>query len=428
VQLPDPLPEKLGLADKTPLAFIERKGAVAIKKVEVAEREGKAACILDLETPYLLTRVLETNPPPEAALAAIEPSASFRLPHSVQAFWEGKETLHGWLARRLLGTGQPGDESFRKSLVCERTGRQDEDGSWKGSLPLTVCALSELEALGVPRSNRSVKHGVDWLLARPESERHPGLFALRDRYTEKDTTKQRGTGDLKLFQSGDPLLCDPCGPRVIGATALALEVLLRLGCARRERVRRALSTLRHCHWCESEICVLYRQMRELSDEDLERSLADAQAEYKYGGLAGPQDLLKEKGPRRIRQSRQGVATQHVREMPMVGGCGVVTARALSCVSDRIIGKRLAAFLLHTAARQDPEDGRIKVNYPAFWGDQAGFIELFSRFKLPVARLGIHRLLPWVIANQNKDGSWGEPPNKEAATLGVLRGLKSVGLV
>jgi hypothetical protein len=36
-----------------------------------------------------------------------------------------------------------------------------------------------------------------------------------------------------------------------------------------------------------------------------------------------------------------------------------------------------------------------------------------------------RAVPWIVENQNEDGSWGEEPNKDVSTLAILRALESV---
>ena len=46
------------------------------------------------------------------------------------------------------------------------------------------------------------------------------------------------------------------------------------------------------------------------------------------------------------------------------------------------------------------------------------------FDHPIARAGIMRSVPWIVAAQNRDGSWGEEPRKDASTLAVLRALVS----
>ena len=54
--------------------------------------------------------------------------------------------------------------------------------------------------------------------------------------------------------------------------------------------------------------------------------------------------------------------------------------------------------------------------------------MLSGYDTPVARVAIMRSVPWILQNQNEDGSWGAEPDRESATIAVVRALKRVGLI
>jgi hypothetical protein len=51
--------------------------------------------------------------------------------------------------------------------------------------------------------------------------------------------------------------------------------------------------------------------------------------------------------------------------------------------------------------------------------------VFSPNTSTAAKLGILLSLPWLIKNQNEDGTWGNDSIKESATLAVIQALKSI---
>ena len=54
--------------------------------------------------------------------------------------------------------------------------------------------------------------------------------------------------------------------------------------------------------------------------------------------------------------------------------------------------------------------------------------MLSGYDTPVARVAIMRSVPWILQNQNEDGSWGAEPDRESATIAVVRALKRAGLI
>ena len=69
-----------------------------------------------------------------------------------------------------------------------------------------------------------------------------------------------------------------------------------------------------------------------------------------------------------------------------------------------IGKRLIGAFLHSG--------------------QAAYLDTFAALDSPVSRVAILRYTPWIVASQNRDGSWGDEPHKDITTLCVLHALVS----
>ena len=121
---------------------------------------------------WLLARIA-----PARYAAQIESSAAYlRRRQTLTGEWPGKwfpsRTLPAFYAVRLLATS--GAES---AAACRRAGlwlrsRQEEDGSWAGTVIETSAALLALAALGGPGD--VVARGRDWLTQRRASAGWPG--------------------------------------------------------------------------------------------------------------------------------------------------------------------------------------------------------------------------------------------------------------
>ena len=101
-------------------------------------------------------------------------------------------------------------------------------------------------------------------------------------------------------------------------------------------------------------------------------------------------------------------------------------RALSRAGNPILKKILELFLWNYAAVQNFKDGTF-TSHPqrTFTDMQLAFLQLYSNYDYPIAKLVLLRALPWIINNQNKDGSWGQQPHKDIATYIVVRSLISL---
>jgi hypothetical protein len=54
------------------------------------------------------------------------------------------------------------------------------------------------------------------------------------------------------------------------------------------------------------------------------------------------------------------------------------------------------------------------------------LKIFSEYDHPAAKLGVYLSIPWLVANQNNNGSWGKGDSVQSATLGVIKALRSIG--
>jgi len=90
------------------------------------------------------------------------------------AFFAGRETLNGVVARRLLGRPGPRDRDLTDHLIRERRRRSRLDGSIAGSLVTTATALWELLELGAGRDEAGVVRLGGFLLTQ---QNRPGRWS-----------------------------------------------------------------------------------------------------------------------------------------------------------------------------------------------------------------------------------------------------------
>jgi hypothetical protein len=92
-------------------------------------------------------------------------------------------------------------------------------------------------------------------------------------------------------------------------------------------------------------------------------------------------------------------------------------------------KRFAeAHLWRFAGRQHSSDGRFAFEKYGTGHSQAGFLSIFAGYDHPVSELVIMQSIPWIVNDQNEDGSWGEGSNKDGSTLAIISALESVELL
>ena len=440
--LPDAVIAKLDLSPGDHVALIERRDGLAAKKLTVHVRDGKEARAYDQETPVAVRRILETNPAPETLLPELASRyGTTSLRYDVRKWLKGRETFHAWLCRATLGLNETDDRRLRQTLVEARHKSQREDGSWEAEPMATARCLRELCELGAG-DDPDTHRGAEWLLARAESDANPGMFFLSDRLVARQAEilekrkRSKSLGKLRFagrtpsearrVLAADDIIEASCGPRIMWPNALALEALLGLGYESHPRVQRALASLLHgyTYWCE---CNYQRRAgthvwRDTPGKsELSAREQDCIQQYRFGGTSGPEQYL---GTQRVpRVPKEAGDVFPVKMRNHIQPCEVVTTRALRHARDWRVRRAAAAHLWRLAGVQRGPDGRFPQG--DYCPSQAHMLRVFSYYDHPVSRVAILRAVPWIIENQNRDGSWGENDRKDASTLAVIQALMRV---
>lgn len=451
LRLPGEVVAKLTLGRGSLLAMIQRAGAVALKKMEVAEREGDVAQVADFETAHKVTRVAEANPMPGKLLPRLSAQdAHLALKHDVREFLRGRRTLAAWKARKLLGMAEPSDEALTEALIRERLEKQKQDGSWDGRVIITAKKLRELADLGMTKGDDEVQRAVDWLMARPQSAYNPGMFFAADGLVEEQACiiearkggrggrfRELKTSEKKRVMAGDDLIRAPCGPRIMWPNALVLEALLHLGYEAHDRVQTALRTMTTHEWCECGYqhgSSGWRSIEPLTMDAIEKMETDCVGQFKYGGISSiadleKMDLTKKVGVKMFRvshRSERGVDIFPLGVPVHIQGCEFITTRAMSRVGNEKMRRFAEAHLWRFASQQHAPNGEFAVERYGSGFGQAGMLQVFASYDHPASKVVIMRSLPWIADAQNEDGSWGEEPRKDASTLAILNALVSLG--
>ena len=460
VRMPGEALRRLGITEKSLVGLVERKNAAAVKKVEIVERKADRSRIFDVETTCTLTRVTESNLMPSELLPKLkERYKDFKLRYDVRDFLKGRRTLKAWGTRRILGIPEPSDEKLRAKLIEERLKKQRGDGSWEGRVTITARNLRELADLGMSRDDDEIQSGVRWLVNRPQSPYNPGMFFATDEMINEQQEvieqrrKQRGGArerfnkrraiEVNLVKAGDSLIGWPCGPRITWTTALALEALLKLGYEEEERVQAALRMLTMSRWCDNaqqhglsgtgEI----RRREPYSIEEIEKIEENCIQQFRYGGISGTEEIERADMAhipfymRRIAYKSTPDGEEYPLRMPDVGGgCPLIMTRALSQVKNKKLRRLAEAKLWKFAGWQHSPDGSFPGKYAEryFKCPQAAFLSIFAGYDHPVAKTAILKMIPWIVENQNEDGSWGHGSAKDTSTLAVVGALRSVELI
>lgn len=449
LQLPREAISTLILDKNTLVAIIQRTEAVAIKRLAIEEREGDGARAVDMETPWLVKRVIWTNPMPEESLPKLKAeSALLTLRHDVRRYLRGRPTLSAWKARRLLGETEASDGPLRDALIRERLAGQREDGSWEDDVVLTARAVRELADLGLTSVDGALQRGANWLLSRPQSPHNPGMFFSTNelRQEQERIVAQRSNGrggrfrvikasEQRRVMAGDDLIRCPCGPRIMWPNALILEALLQLGYEDHERVRTALRFMLSRDWCECAYQHGSRDWKRTEPLTMEEIGVIEQAcveRFRYGGFRGTAglkeaDLAHRYHNLRVSEKVTARGREYVLRMPdHIQGCEFITTRAMSHTQDERMRRYAAAHLWRFAGIQRPATGRFPdEDYGTGFGPY-GILEAFARYDHRASRVVITRSLPWIVEGQNEDGSWGETPKKDVATLAVMNALIRLG--
>jgi hypothetical protein len=368
---------------------------------------------------------------------------------------KGRKSFDAWKIRQMLDCPDPNDEDLRKEMISRRLETQDPNGSWKGSVFLTARNLRELADLNVGGNLEGVKKAVSWLVNRAQSTYNPGMFFATDTLVEEQAgvmeqrkAMKRGTRprfrqikakEKKNVMSADDLIYAPCGPRIMWPNALVLEALLALGYEDHERVQTTLETLTSQDWCECGYqngsgAGVGRKAK--TENELEAYESRGISWYLRGGLSDIEDLTQADMAHRTFAMRavevtseesDNDAKQYVLGMQNhIQGCEFITTRSLSKVRDSKARQFAEGHLWRFASIQRAEDGTFPSEKYGTGFHQAGILQAVARYNHPVSKVIVLRALPWIVQNQNADGSWGEDSRKDVETYAVVYALLSLG--
>jgi hypothetical protein len=134
---------------------------------------------------------------------------------------------------------------------------------------------------------------------------------------------------------------------------------------------------------------------------------------------------------RIAEKKHENKIEYELRMPMPQqGCEYITVNSLYRVQDERIQRLVEAHiwrfvaLLYNALQQ--QNMAIETE---FYSLTIYFqLKVLAKYDTLPAKLGILLSLPWIIKNQNQDGTWGIPKYRESATLAVIEVLKRIDFI
>jgi hypothetical protein len=258
------------------------------------------------------------------------------------------------------------------------------------------------------------------------------IMAERSRGLKKDF-KGSSKAEKEIVRKGLDTVHIPCGVRVMWPNAFALKALLELGYEEDERVKRALRFLSAGGWCENPYrfgCSDLEKRRIPTQEEIRKKTNQIVTAYKYGGIGDLEEFhhldMTNQCPvfryPRISALKKGMTTVYSLRMPMAQlPCALMTCWALSKLEDPHLQSLMEMRIWDAATNQNFVDGHFDYKHIGKYF----YLDLFSSFALPIAKLAIMRCIPWIIDSQNDDGSWGTNEEMDTATLSVVRAIRSV---
>ncbi len=454
ISIPESVRKLLQIERGCLIALVEREKRIALKSIEIKESNGEQARWTDFETPFKIIRKVERNPMPEKFSADLPAKyGDLKLKYDIRSFLKGRQTFEALLARQKLGIPDKGDDPLIQELIKQKYETQQSDGSWSSELPRTAGNLKVLADLGLTIKQMEIRKAVNWLIDRPQSEYIPGLWFTRDELVREQTDviklREQHTGkgagprlhkgtelEEKLVCSGDPVITDPCGPRILWSSALVLEALLSLGLEGSERVQTALNTLAiNPHWCDNTYkygLSAWKRKKPVTLPELEMAEKYYVNKFLYGGISYPMDL---KDPEMLKwfpritsdPEEKGIIYRLKMPFDTGEGCRIFMSKVLSNAGNEIIKKIINVYVWEYAGSLNFTEERITRITGYNFTDRAVFLlQFFSRSGLPASRLVITRMLPWIVNSQNKDGSWGWGNVNDISTLAVLDALICLG--
>ena len=446
--------EKLQFKNRTNICFIQRQNGVAIKRFEIAVKERKRPRIVDIETTFFVTRQIETFSETHELINELKNDrAKYNLKYAATSFWKGKKSFSSWKIRQFLNIAEPTDEELLRELIQERLAKQSSNGSWDELATSTAKNLYELAQLGMSSNYPQIQTAIKWLLKRSESPDNPGMFFLTDELvveqqevmkrrkdqTEgpKDRFRKRPRSELKLITAVDDLYDNPCGQRIMWPNAIVLEALLEYGYEFNERVQTIIDTLTYGGWCE---CGYQhgptggRRTEPLSMKEIENFEKQVLSEFKHGGIHNFKLLMMQptwSHLLRLSHKKKGEIVEYSLRMPThTQGCELITTGALSKVTNEKLWRLAESHLLRFVVKlynafNDPDAMNELIKYSL---SPFSFLKTFSKYETKASQIGILLSLPWIINNQNEDGTWGNNSTKESATLAVVSALKNIEFI
>ncbi len=452
--LPGNAREHLQLNGKSNICFLQRQNGVAIKRYKMTVKKSKRPRIIDIESNYLVTRRVETfGDATDLLNELVSSQINFKLNFEVADYWKEKKSFSAWKVRQLLNNAEETDEELLRELIQERLSKQMDNGSWNDLVTTTAKNLKELAQLGMTNNYPQIQKAIKWLLERPQSPYNPGMFFLTDKLVAeqqaiierrkeqkvgpKERFRKRYRSELKIINVVDELYDNACGPRIMWPNAIVLEALLEFGYEFNERVQTIIDTLTFGGWCECAYQHGPRRRKRtepLTMKEIDKFEEQTLFEYKNGGLDNFKLLIMQPTWRhlmRLSYKKKGDKVEYSLRMPThTQGCEVITTSALSKVTNeklwRLAESHLWRFVVALYnAYNNPlgMDELIKYSLSPYT-----FLKVFSKYDTTAARLGILLSLPWIIKNQNEDGTWGNHSTKESATLAVVSALKNIEFI
>jgi hypothetical protein len=454
IKLPSYIIDKLGITGKSKVCFIHRPNAVAIKRLEVEIVESIYPKIIDKETPTAVIRQLETFGDPIVLYEELKSKKdNYSLKLDVGTYWKNKTTFIAWKTRQILNTPLESDNDLQIDLIQERLNSQSENGSWKNKLPLTAKILQELSHLGLDSNHPKIQKAIQWIIEQPQSPHNPGMFFLNEELVQKQLDiieerneitsgprprfRNRVKSEINLISEVDELYYNPCGQRIMWANAIVIEALLMYGYEFHDRIQTALDTLAFGTWCECRYQhgkSSWDKQHSLTLNEIEDLYSKTMQEFKHGGIADTSYISNFQGQSywiRISDKKISNGNEYELRMPMPNqGCEYITVNAMARVQNdriqRIVEAHLWRFivLFYNALRQP----NMAIELEFYSLTKYFQLRVLAKYDSLPAKLGILLALPWIIENQNEDGTWGALKYRESATLAVIEALKRIEFI
>jgi hypothetical protein len=151
------------------------------------------------------------------------------------AYFDGRETRAGLVARRLLGRVRPEDARLEVALVRERRRRIRSDGSVSNDLVATAWLAWELMDLGMGAADEPVRRTLKWLLGRQDKDGADLCLPRRHEFAVNEHSiggffafRSRGRAIRRLVLPDGGTAVSDQGSRFL-ASCFALRTVLRAG-------------------------------------------------------------------------------------------------------------------------------------------------------------------------------------------------------